>query len=256
MIHVKNLHKSFGENKVLQGVNLDIEEGEIFCLLGASGSGKSVFVKHLIGLLHADEGQVVIDDDDMSTLEGSDLYQKLLDFGFIFQMGALFDFLNVEGNVGFYLKEHLYRGGKKIEKKDIAQYVNEALKNVGLEGTGELEVGDLSGGMRKRVSIARTLVYRPKIIIYDEPTTGLDPITAKKIAELIVSVQKELQGTSIVVTHDIVTALMISNRMALIENGVIKICGTPDEVMQTNHDTISYFNYMTGGNYQAIGKLN
>ncbi len=254
MIKMKNVYKSFNGNKVLRGLNLEIHDGEIFVLLGKSGSGKSVILKHLMGLMKPEEGEVFIDNDDMTKLSGYKLYEKLMDVGMIFQMGALFDSMTVGQNVGFYLKEHGIRGGKKIVKSDIKKYVSESLEKVGLKGTEELYPGSLSGGMRKRASIARCVVYKPKYLFYDEPTTGLDPITSQTIAKLIVEQQEELKGTTLVVSHDIVTTLAIADRIALIEEGKIEIVASPREFMKHKHPTIAVFNEMIGKDLSLIGK--
>ncbi len=255
MIIMKNVYKSFNGNQVLKGLNLEIPNGEIFVLLGKSGSGKSVILKHLMGLMKPDKGEVLIDKDDMSKLYGPKLYEKLMDVGMIFQMGALFDSMTVAQNVGFYLKEHRMRGGKKIQHSDINKFVSESLEKVGLKGTEALYPGSLSGGMRKRASIARCVVYKPKYLFYDEPTTGLDPITSQTIAKLIVEQQNELKGTTLVVSHDIVTTLAIADRIALIEDGRIEIIASPREFMKHKHPTISVFNEMIGGDLSLIGKL-
>ncbi len=255
MIVLKDVHKSFNGNKVLRGLNLEIPDGQIFILLGKSGSGKSVFLKHLMGLIKPDSGEVLIDDHDMAKLYDYELYQKLMDVGMIFQMGALFDSMTVAQNVGFFLKEHGIRGGKKIASSDIKKYVDEVLEKVELTGTNDLYPGDLSGGMRKRVSFARSFVYKPKYTFYDEPTTGLDPITSQTIGKLIVDQHNELKGTTIVVSHDIVTSLAIGDTIGLIENGVIELVAPPKEFMKSNHPTIKVFNEMISEGSNLIGKL-
>ncbi len=254
MIVMKNVYKSFNGNKVLRGLDLEIPDGEIFVLLGKSGSGKSVMLKHLMGLMKPDSGEVLIDGDDMTKLTGTDLYEKLTDVGMIFQMGAMFDSMTIAQNTGFYLKEHGMRGGKKIDKSNISQFVKEALEKVGLQGTEELYPASLSGGMKKRASIARSVIYQPKYLFYDEPTTGLDPLTSQNIAQLIVDQQNELQGTTLVVSHDIVTTLGIADRIALIEEGVIEIVAPPNEFMKSDHPTIQYFNKMIRDGTKLIGK--
>lgn len=254
MIVMKNVFKSFNGNKVLRGLNLEIIDGEIFVLLGKSGSGKSVILKHLMGLMKPEHGEVLIDGDDMTKLSGPDLYNKLLNVGMIFQMGALFDSMTIAQNTGFYLREHGLRGGKKIALSDIKKYVSESLEKVGLSGTEDLYPGSLSGGMRKRASIARCVIYKPKYLLYDEPTTGLDPVTSQTIAKLIVDQQNELKGTTIVVSHDIVTTLAIADRVALIEEGKIEIIAPPKEFIQHNHPTIKVFNEMIGNDLSLIGK--
>ncbi len=252
MIRLKNVCKSFGENKVLQNLNLEIGNAELFVLVGQSGYGKSVILKHLMGLMKPDSGEVWIDDADMAQLEGRELYRKLLDIGMIFQMGALFDSMTVGENVAFYLEEHGIRNGKKIDKEVIPQLVEEALEKVGLKGKENLYPSDLSGGMRKRASIARSVIYQPKYLFYDEPTTGLDPITSVTIIDLIVSQHKELKRTTVVVSHDIVSAIRIADRIGLIENGRILIAAPPEEFMKFDHPTIHLFNKMIGGDVEGI----
>jgi phospholipid/cholesterol/gamma-HCH transport system ATP-binding protein len=254
MIRMKNVYKSFNGNKVLRDLNLEIPDGEIFVLVGKSGSGKSVVLKHLMGLLKPDEGEVIIDQDDMAKLSGYPLLEKLMDVGMIFQGGALFDSMTVAQNVGFYLREHQIRGGQKIAKSDIRKYVEESLEKVGLKGTEELYPASLSGGMRKRASIARSVSYKPKYLFYDEPTTGLDPVTSQTIAQLIVSQQDELKGTTLVVSHDIPTALAIADRIGLIEEGKIEFVARPHEFMKYNHPIIKVFNEIIGGDLSLIGK--
>ncbi|OGN61764.1 MAG: hypothetical protein A3F09_02700 [Chlamydiae bacterium RIFCSPHIGHO2_12_FULL_49_11] len=254
MIHIKNLFKQFGPNKVLQGLSLEISNNEILVIVGRSGSGKSVLIKHIMGLMKPDSGEVLIDEIDMTQLEGPKLYSTLTNIGMIFQMGALFDSMTIEENVGFFLKEHQMVAGKKIQKSDMKEIVRSTLAKVGIEGTMELYPADLSGGMRKRASIARSVIYKPKYLFYDEPTTGLDPVTAENIGRLIVAQQNELQGTSVVVSHDIATSLMIADRIALIENGVIEVIAKPKEFMEYNHPTIRKFNHVVG-DYKLHGSL-
>lgn len=254
LIQLKNLYKHFNGNQVLKGLNLEIKDGEIFVILGQSGSGKSVLLKHITGLMKADEGEVLVDHEDMTLLEGTKLYNKLQNMGMIFQMGALFDSLTVGENVAFYLTEHLKRGGNKIDKSAIKSLVATSLEKVGLKGTEDLYPSSLSGGMKKRASIARCVIYQPKYLLYDEPTTGLDPVTAQTIAKLIVEQQQELQGTTIVVSHDIVTTLYIADRIALIVDGMIEIAADPVTFMQHKHPTIDLFNQMIGGNLDLIRK--
>jgi phospholipid/cholesterol/gamma-HCH transport system ATP-binding protein len=252
MIRLKHVYKSFGENQVLKDLNLEIKNEEVFVLLGQSGYGKSVILKHLMGLMKPDSGEVLIDGVDMAQLKGRKLYAKLLDIGMIFQMGALFDSMTVGENVAFYLEEHGIRNGKKINKADIPQLVREALEKVGLKGKEDLYPSDLSGGMRKRASIARTLIYQPKYVFYDEPTTGLDPVTAMTIADLILSQHRELRRTTVVVSHDIVSALRIADRIGLIEKGEIKLVAPPEEFMKFDHPTVRIFNKMIGGDIDGI----
>ncbi|MCH9621440.1 MAG: putative ribonucleotide transport ATP-binding protein mkl [Chlamydiia bacterium] len=252
MIKIKNVYKSFGENEVLKDLNLEIKDNEIFVILGKSGIGKSVILKHIVGLMKPESGDIYIDDFHMNELEGAALYEALKNIATIYQMGALFDSMTIAENVGFYLREHLTKGGEKITKNDIAGLVTDSLKKVGLEGIEDLHPSDISGGMRKRVSIARGAIYKPKYILYDEPTTGLDPVTALNIAECIEQQQDELKGTTIVVSHDIPTTLKIADRIALLDNGKIEICADPLTFMQTDHPIVHQFNETIGKDLSLI----
>jgi len=252
MIRVRDVKKSFSGKAVLKGLNLDIFDGEILVIVGRSGHGKSVLLKHFIGLMKPDSGEIFLDDHDMTKLKGPKLYNALLRVGMIFQMGALFDSMTVFENVAFYLREHGMRGGKKIRSSDIPELVENALKMVGLEGTSHLYPQSLSGGMKKRASVARSIVFQPSYLFYDEPTTGLDPVTAELIADLILQTHKELNGTTVVVSHDIVTTLYVADRIALIENGVIEVIATPTAFMKHNHPTINLFNKMIGHDLSLI----
>ena len=252
LIQVKNLYKSFHGKQILKNLNLEIYDGEIFVILGQSGSGKTILLKHFMGFIKPDSGSVSIDGDEMSQLEGRKLYERLKNIGMIFQMGALFDSMTVGENISFYLNEHRIKGGKKIRKSDIAGLVKEALKKVGLEDTEDLYPSSLSGGMKKRASIARSVVFEPDYLFYDEPTTGLDPLTAQTVAELIVKQQEQLKATTVVVSHDIVTTLYIADRIALIEDGEISIVAPPEEFMNHNHPSINHLNAMIGRNYNLI----
>ena len=252
MITLKNVCKTFGDNKVLDDLNLDIKDNEIFVLLGKSGMGKSVILKHIVGLMKPDNGEIFIDENPMNVLEGTKLYEALKNVATIYQMGALFDSMTIEENVGFYLQEHLTKGGEKITKSDIKELVVESLNKVGLEGIENLYPSDISGGMRKRVSIARGSIYKPKYILYDEPTTGLDPVTALAIGECIEKQQDELKGTTVIVSHDICTTLKIADRIALLDNGKVSICADPLTFMKTDHPTIKQFNETVGGDLSLI----
>lgn len=246
MIQIKNLKKTFDTNRVLRGLNLEIFDNEILVIVGKSGSGKSVLLKHIMGLMKGNEGSVKVDGVEMTELSGPKLYRQLQNIGMIFQMGALFDSMTIEENVMFFLREHRSIGGKKIEKSHMKEIVRKTLAKVGLEGTMHLFPSDLSGGMRKRASIARSVVYKPKYLFYDEPTTGLDPVTSENIGKMIVEQQNELKGTSVVVSHDIPTTLMIADRIALIEDGVIEIVADPHTFMTHPHPTIEKFNQIVG----------
>lgn len=239
MIEVKNLHKSFGENKVMDGLNLVIESGETIVVLGKSGVGKSVLLKLIIGLSKPDSGSVYIDGVCITDLNHSKLYQAIMNMGMLFQGAALFDSMNIEDNTAFHLKQHGNLGsGNKYSKGEIKDRVDHALELVGLGGEQKKMPSDLSGGMKKRAGLARLIVYRPNYLLYDEPTTGLDPITSMQINELIVKTQEELHATSIVVTHDPISALYVGDRLALVENGKIAYVDKPDPFMEIQHPTI------------------
>jgi len=228
MIRVRNLWKRYGAIQVLTGLNLDVVQGETLVILGRSGVGKSVLLRQIIGIEKPDQGTISVGDVDITTCKKNVLYQTVKNMGMLFQSAALFDSLNIEENTAFYLRQH----GDPLTQKpysesEIKRRVREALAMVALEGTEKKMPSDLSGGMRKRAGLARLIAYRPAILLYDEPTTGLDPITAQQINELIVQTQKELKSTSIVVTHDIHSALFIADRLALHKDGSIAYVADP-----------------------------
>jgi len=242
IIEIKDLWKSYGEHEVLRGLDLEIVEGETVVILGRSGVGKSVLLKHILGLEKPDRGSVVVSGQNISTLKGKDLYGAISHMGMLFQAGALFDSMTVAENVSFYLDQHGDREtGKIVDPEDMKIRVAEALKMVGLEGTEEEMPSSLSGGMRKRAALARVIVYRPQILLYDEPTTGLDPITASQINELIVKTQQELKVTSIVVTHDIRTAMTVGDRIALHDDGKIQVIASKEEFVKSDYPLIKTF---------------
>jgi phospholipid/cholesterol/gamma-HCH transport system ATP-binding protein len=241
MIKIRNLKKTFKDHKVLDGLNLDVETGETLVILGRSGMGKSVLLKHIIGISKADDGTIDIGESRISDLSGPDLYKVVINMGMLFQGAALFDSMNVEENTGFFLNEHGdLTTNKKFTRDEIRDKVAHALEMVGLAGTEKKMPSELSGGMRKRAALARLIVYRPSIILYDEPTTGLDPITAMQINELIVKTQHELKATSIVVTHDILSALTVADRMALLDEGKIQHIAEPDAFMKIDNPIIEF----------------
>ncbi|MFA6118751.1 MAG: ATP-binding cassette domain-containing protein [Parachlamydiales bacterium] len=241
MIKIKDLCKKFGNNVVLQNLNLEVKQGEILVILGRSGVGKSVLLKHIIGIEKPDSGFVEIDGVNISALPPGDLYHYIKNMGMLFQGAALFDSMNLEANTSFYLNHNedpiLKR---KLNKKEIKEKVANALKMVGLEGLEEKMPSSLSGGMKKRAALARLIAYRPKILLYDEPTTGLDPITSHQINELIIKTQNELNGTSIIVTHDIHSAWYIADRLAMHREGKIIYTETPEVFIKIDDPDIAY----------------
>lgn len=237
MIEVKELHKSFGTNKVLQGVNLTIEKGETIVIIGRSGCGKSVLIKHIVGLLNPDQGFVKVEGKKVDDLNLKELYELRKNFGFLFQGAALFDSMTVEENVSLPLVES--KNGFSINK--IKEIVNEKLSLVGLEGILDLKPSELSGGMKKRVALARALVTDPSYILYDEPTTGLDPIMSDSIDQLIKDLSEKLNVTSIVVTHDMYSVKNVANRVAMMHEGIIYFTGKPEELLNSSDKVIQDF---------------
>ncbi|MCX6157627.1 MAG: ABC transporter ATP-binding protein [Ignavibacteriota bacterium] len=236
MINIKNLKKSFGTKQVLNGVNLDIIKGETLVIIGKSGCGKSVLLKHILGLMTPDEGEVIIEGQNLRGMKRKDLYAIRKKFGFLFQGAALFDSMNVEENVGLGLREN-----KRYNDKRISEIVAEKLELVGLPGIQKQSPSDLSGGMKKRVSLARAIADDPEYILYDEPTTGLDPVMSDNIDELIVDLANKLKVTSIVVTHDIFSVIEIAERVVMMDGGVVYFSGTPKELFASDDIIIKEF---------------
>jgi phospholipid/cholesterol/gamma-HCH transport system ATP-binding protein len=236
MILVKDAYKSFGSNHVLRGLNLEVQSGESMVVIGGSGTGKSVLIKCIIGLLHHDRGEIYVDGQEISHLKEEEWNELRKKFGMLFQRDALFDSLRVWENVGFALSRHTTLSDDKI--KAIAA---EKLKLVGLENVENLMPAELSGGMRKRVSLARAIAMEPAILLYDEPTTGLDPIMANVINELIVAMREKLVVTSIAITHDMVSAYRIADRIAMLYKGEIIEVGTPDEIKASSNPIVQQF---------------
>jgi len=236
MIEIAGLHKSFGKNHVLRGTDLKIETGESMVVIGGSGSGKSVLLKHMIGILRPDEGRVLIDGTDITALAEHDLYETRKKFGMLFQMAALFDSLSVWENVAFSLIRH-----KKMKEKDAKSLAVEKLRMVGLAGIEDLMPSELSGGMRKRVGLARAIAHEPEILLYDEPTTGLDPIMADAINELIIEMKRHLSVTGVAITHDMNSAYKIADRIAMLYEGEIIETGTPEEIRNTRNPVVRQF---------------
>ncbi|MEI8175901.1 MAG: ABC transporter ATP-binding protein [Candidatus Omnitrophota bacterium] len=245
MIEIINLCKSFGGHLVLDNLNLTIEQGETMVIIGRSGCGKSVLLRHIIGLANPDSGQVIIDGTDITRLDEKRLNAFRMRFGMLFQGAALFDSLTIEENVGFHLIEHT--GTKRSE---VRARVSECLAEVGLKGIEDQKPAELSGGMRKRVGLARAICTKPDIILYDEPTTGLDPIMSDAINDLIKDLHDRLKVTSVAVTHDMVSAYKIATRIAMLYRGKIIAVGTPDEIKNTNDPVVKQF--ITGA---ALGPI-
>ena len=236
MIEVRDLHKTLGTEQVLRGVDLRIATGETCVIMGRSGCGKSVLLKHLIGLMQPTRGEVLVEGENIAGLPERKLGEVRKKIGMLFQSGALFDSMNVEENIGFPLKEAGVR-----DKKEIAGRVAEALEMVDLAGEQEKMPENLSGGMRKRVGLARTIVGRPACILYDEPTTGLDPIASDSINHLIRRLQKRLRVTSVVVTHDMKTAYHTADRIAYLHEGRIYFHGLPREMHESPDPVVRDF---------------
>lgn len=236
MIETRDLTKSFGRQQVLRGVNLRIDEGESVVIIGRSGGGKSILLKHLVGLLQPDSGSVVIDGEHIESMNERDLLRVRHKFGMLFQSAALFDSLTVAENVGFALR----REGN-LTRSELDQRVSEALAMVELPGTETKKPSELSGGMRKRVGLARAIVYRPEIVLYDEPTTGLDPIVSDSIDQLIVRVRDRLKVTSVVVTHDMRSARRVGQRILMLHEGRIYAEGTPEEIFSSTDPIVHRF---------------
>jgi phospholipid/cholesterol/gamma-HCH transport system ATP-binding protein len=236
MIEARNVTKSFGAQRVLDGVNLCINEGESVVILGRSGGGKSVLLKHLVGLIPPDSGDVIIDGENIVGMSERRLLDVRHKFGMLFQSAALFDSMTVAENVGFALRRE-----KNLTATELDRRVSEALETVDLPGTEKKKPAELSGGMRKRVGLARAIVYRPEIVLYDEPTTGLDPIVADSIDQLIVRVRDRLNVTSVVVTHDMRSARRVGQRIVMLHQGKIYVEGTPDEIFSSSDPIVHQF---------------
>jgi len=238
MIQLKHLQKSFNEQKVLQDINLDIRRGETMVIIGASGGGKSVILKHMIGLLQPDNGEVTIDGVTISTPDFFDTRTIRQRMGMLFQMGALFDSMNTGENIAFAVREH----NPGITKSELDQLITDKLELIHLKPEFRYKMpSELSGGMRKRVALARAIALSPEVVLYDEPTTGLDPITGDVINDLIVDMQQKLGVTSVVVTHDMVSAYKVADRIAMLHEGRIIATGTPEEIRACTNPYVRQF---------------
>ncbi|MDQ6633331.1 MAG: ATP-binding cassette domain-containing protein [Gemmatimonadota bacterium] len=236
MIRLVDVHKSFGPKRVLTGFTLDITEGETMVIIGYSGTGKSVAIKHIVGLLEPDRGEVWVDDLDVANLSRRDLYALRSRIGYVFQFAALFDSLTIAENVAMGLRKQGLLGSREIVAR-----VNEALALVDLPEVGERFPAELSGGMRKRVGIARAIALRPKYILYDEPTTGLDPVTSAVIDQLMVRMRQQLGVTSVVITHDMRSAYTVGSRIAMLYEGGVRQVGTVAEIRSTRDPVVRQF---------------
>jgi len=238
VLEIKNLHKKFGDNHVLNGFNMQLFQGENLVVMGKSGSGKSVMIKCLVGLMEADSGSISIMHNDITKLNQKELDLLRADIGFLFQGSALYDSMTVRENLEFPLRRHTKKFGEHI---DTEKLVNDALENVGLASAIDLMPSELSGGMKRRVALARTLILEPKIILYDEPTSGLDPITAKEIIILIQDIQKKYGTSSLIITHDVDCARVISDRMILLIDGIDYAVGIFSDLSTSKDPKIKAF---------------
>lgn len=235
-IQLTNVHKAFGSKQILRGLDLDVQEGETVALVGFSGAGKSVTLKHIAGLLMPDQGTVVVDGHDVPTMARDELYKLRLEMGYVFQFAALFDSMTIGDNVAMGLRK---KGG--MSEGDIRDRVAESLGRVGLDGFERRFPAELSGGQRKRAGLARAIAYRPKYLLYDEPTSGLDPVTTEVIDRLILKMKEELGVTSLVITHDMKSAYAISDRIAMLFEGRVVEVGTPDQIRRTSNLVVRGF---------------
>lgn len=241
IVSVRGVHKSFGDNHVLRGVDLDVEGGSITVVIGPSGCGKSVLIKHMIGLLKPDSGSIIVDGDDITRLSEREMVAVRRKFGMLFQHAALFDSMSVFDNVAFPLVEHA-----RLPRRKVAELVTQRLNQLGLYGVEDKFPADLSGGMRKRVGLARATILDPKIVIYDEPMTGLDPIMCENVEEMILTAQRELNVTSIVISHDMASTFRMASKIAMIFEGRVLLQGPPAEVRRSRNDVVRRFIYLSG----------
>ncbi len=235
-IRIKGVYKSFGDQEVLKGVNLEIERGRTTVIIGKSGGGKSVLMKHLIGLIKPDRGEIWVDGEDMTQLKEPELNELRRKFGMLFQEAALFDSMDVGENVAFPIREHT-----NFPDREIGRIVGEKLRQVGLFGSERKMPSELSGGMKKRVGLARALALEPEIVLFDEPTSALDPVIASSIEDLIKETQLRLQKTYVIISHDILGMFRIADKVAMLADGAIVAFGTPYEIRKSNHMAVKEF---------------
>ena len=236
MIEVRDLKKKFGAQQVLNGVSFRIEPGDSVVIIGGSGCGKSVLLKHLIGLIRPDSGEIIIDEDHLNEMDERRLLEVRRKFGMLFQSAALFDSLKVADNFSFVLRLE-----KKLSVIEINERVEEVLEMVELPGTQKKKPSELSGGMRKRVGLARAIIYKPEILLYDEPTTGLDPVVSDSIDQLIIRVREKLKITTVVVTHDTRSMRRVGQRILMMLDGKIYAAGPPEEIFSSKDPVVHRF---------------
>ncbi len=239
VITIRDLHKAFGDNKVINGFNFELNKGENVVVLGKSGSGKSVLIKLIIGLMSPDKGSIDVLGNNVPKLNTTQLDEMRVKVGFLFQSNALYDSMTVRENLEFPLRRHWIK--KSTSKEEVNNLVMEALTNVGLPHTVDMMPSELSGGMRKRIALARTLILKPEIILYDEPTTGLDPITGKEISHLMLDIQKKYNTSSIIISHDINCVKIVANRIVMLIDGKCYATGTFNELENSKDPRVKQF---------------
>lgn len=249
-IRLKDVHKSFrdGRDKILRGMNLEIQPGELTYILGPSGVGKSVTLKHILGLIRPDSGQVIVGDKDVTKMNAPELVEHRMNFGMLFQNSALFDDLTIFENVAFPLREHT-----KLSEKAIKDKVTQALEILGMPTAHDKFPSEISGGMKKRVALARAIIREPKILLYDEPTTGLDPVTRTMVDELIGSLKDRFHLTSLVISHDIPSALLLADHIAFLYQGEIVFYGNASEFKKCSHEAVKKFLNAERRSVEALG---
>jgi phospholipid/cholesterol/gamma-HCH transport system ATP-binding protein len=237
VIEIKELYKSFGSNEVLKGVTFSVNKGENLVVLGKSGSGKSITIKCIVGLVVADEGEINVFGTDITKIDNTELNEIRVRIGFLFQNAALYDSMSVRENLGFTLKRH----AKDLSSEELENQIKDVLESVGLSEAIDKMPSELSGGMRKRIGLARTLILKPEIILYDEPTTGLDTITSREISELLLEIQKKHKTSSIIITHDMACAKHTADRLVILKDGVIHTEGTYEELEKSDDEWVRSF---------------
>lgn len=237
IIEIKELYKSFGSNEVLKGVTFSVNKGENLVVLGKSGSGKSITIKCLVGLVIADEGEINVFGNDITKIDNNELNEIRVRIGFLFQNAALYDSMSVRENLGFTLKRH----AKDLSAEELENQIKDVLESVGLGEAIDKMPSELSGGMRKRIGLARTLILKPEIILYDEPTTGLDTITSREISELLLEIQKKHKTSSIIITHDMACAKHTADRLVILKDGIIHAEGTYEELEKSDDEWVRSF---------------